>query len=68
MGSKIWCFQLCFAVCIVIWAIVGMFIGQIRTLKAYGWLANSYVCVPLRISIVTYVYMYPVLFGSTWRK
>ena len=30
--------QLCFSVCIVIWAIVGFFIGQIRSLKVriYG--------------------------------
>ncbi|KAJ6610198.1 oligopeptide transporter protein [Mycena sp. CBHHK59/15] len=33
--------HLCFSVCIVIWALVGMFIGQIRTLKSYGWLANA---------------------------
>lgn len=39
--------QLCFAVCIVIWALVGMVIGQIRTLKSYGWLANSAVWINL---------------------
>ncbi|KAJ7446688.1 transmembrane amino acid transporter protein-domain-containing protein [Mycena latifolia] len=33
--------RLCFSVCIVIWALVGMVIGQIRTLKSYGWLANA---------------------------
>lgn len=45
--------NLCFAVCIVIWAIVGMFIGQIRTLKAYGWLANSAVWINLAIIFIS---------------
>lgn len=33
--------KLCFAVCIVIWSIVGFVVGQIRSLKNYGWLANG---------------------------
>ncbi|KAJ6591532.1 transmembrane amino acid transporter protein-domain-containing protein [Mycena vulgaris] len=36
--------HICFSVCIVIWALIGMVIGQIRTLRAsfrYGWLANA---------------------------
>ena len=33
--------QFCFSVAILIWALAGMVIGQIRTLSAYGWLANS---------------------------
>jgi amino acid permease len=41
--------KLCFSVCIVIWALVGFFIGQIRTLKNYGWLANSAVWINLVI-------------------
>ncbi|KAL6306846.1 transmembrane amino acid transporter protein-domain-containing protein [Sparassis latifolia] len=41
--------RLCFAVCIVIWAIVGMLIGQIRTLKNFGWLANCAVWLNLLI-------------------
>jgi len=41
--------KLCFSVCIVIWAIVGFVIGQIRTLKNYGWLANSAVWINLVI-------------------
>ncbi|KZT01290.1 uncharacterized protein LAESUDRAFT_731380 [Laetiporus sulphureus 93-53] len=45
--------HLCFAVCIVIWAGVGMVIGQIRTLKSYGWLANSAVWVNLLIIFVS---------------
>ncbi|KAI0925331.1 hypothetical protein AcV7_005602 [Taiwanofungus camphoratus] len=45
--------NLCFAVCIVIWAIVGMVIGQIRTLKNYGWLANSAVWLNLLIIFIS---------------
>ncbi|TFK32210.1 transmembrane amino acid transporter protein-domain-containing protein [Crucibulum laeve] len=41
--------RLCFSVCIVIWALLGMVIGQIRTLKNYGWLANSAVWINLLI-------------------
>ncbi|KAF9554688.1 hypothetical protein CPC08DRAFT_712698 [Agrocybe pediades] len=47
--SQISNFRLCFSVCIVIWPIVGMVIGQIRTLKNYGWLANSAVWINLLI-------------------
>ncbi|KZT59478.1 hypothetical protein CALCODRAFT_191627 [Calocera cornea HHB12733] len=45
--------QLCFSVCIVIWAIVGMIIGQIRTLKNFGWLANSAVYLNLSIIFIS---------------
>jgi amino acid permease len=47
--SQIANFKLCFSVCIVIWVIVGFIIGQIRTLKNYGWLANSAVWLNLLI-------------------
>ncbi|KAH7098985.1 transmembrane amino acid transporter protein-domain-containing protein [Auriculariales sp. MPI-PUGE-AT-0066] len=33
--------KLCFSVCIVIFILIGMIIGQIRTLKSYSLLANS---------------------------
>ncbi|KAF8967257.1 transmembrane amino acid transporter protein-domain-containing protein [Flammula alnicola] len=42
-------FKLCFSVCIVIFPIVGFIIGQIRTLKNYGWLANGAVWLNLLI-------------------
>ncbi|KDQ54670.1 hypothetical protein JAAARDRAFT_60621 [Jaapia argillacea MUCL 33604] len=32
--------KICFSVAILIWVFVGMVIGQIQTLKSYGWLAN----------------------------
>jgi hypothetical protein len=41
--------KLCFSVCIILWTIVGLFIGQIRTLKNYGWLANGAVWINLII-------------------
>jgi hypothetical protein len=45
--------NLCFSVCIVIWAFVGMVIGQIRTLNAFGWLANMAVWLNLSIIFIT---------------
>ena len=33
-------FRLCYAVCPVIFVVVGFFLTQIRTLKAYGWVAT----------------------------
>lgn len=30
----------CFVVCLLIFALVGMVLGQIRTLQRFGWLAN----------------------------
>ncbi|KAH8673403.1 hypothetical protein BX600DRAFT_535999 [Xylariales sp. PMI_506] len=33
-------FRICYAVCPVIFACIGFFLTQIRTLKAYGWVAN----------------------------
>ncbi|KAG6862480.1 hypothetical protein C0995_000026 [Termitomyces sp. Mi166 len=37
----------------VFWALAGMFIGQIRTLKSYGWLANSAVWINLLIIFIS---------------
>jgi amino acid permease len=34
-------FKLCFAVCCLVWALVGFFLGQVRTLQKFGWLANG---------------------------
>ncbi|KAG7086423.1 hypothetical protein E1B28_002377 [Marasmius oreades] len=41
--------KFCFSAAIIIWTIVGMVIGQIRTLKSYGWLANSAVWLNLTV-------------------
>jgi hypothetical protein len=37
----------------VIWAFVGMFVGQIRSLKSYGWLANSAVWINLSLIFIS---------------
>ena len=47
--------QFCFSVAILIWAFVGMVIGQVRSLKQYGWLANSYVRISRRFHSLTYL-------------
>ena len=38
--SQVAKFKLCYAVCCVIFVIFGFAIGQVRTLKSYGWLAS----------------------------
>ncbi|KAH8112279.1 transmembrane amino acid transporter protein-domain-containing protein [Phellopilus nigrolimitatus] len=45
--------QFCFSIAILIWALVGMIIGQVRTLKQYGWLANSAVWLNLLIIFIS---------------
>ncbi|KAF8530236.1 transmembrane amino acid transporter protein-domain-containing protein [Hysterangium stoloniferum] len=44
--------KICFSVAILIWALVGMVIGQIRSLKQYGWLASPAVWMNLFIIFV----------------
>jgi len=51
--SQVSKFKLCFIVCIVIWAGFGFVLGQIRTLKSYGWLANSAVWINLAIIFIS---------------
>nr|GAT43606.1 predicted protein [Mycena chlorophos] len=41
--------HICFSLAIIIWAIFGCVIGQIRTLRNYGWLANVAVWINLLI-------------------
>ncbi|GAA5947707.1 hypothetical protein JCM3765_001044 [Sporobolomyces pararoseus] len=41
--------KLCFSVCVVLWALVGMVTGQIRTLKGIGSLANISIWINLLI-------------------
>ena len=38
--SEVSQFKLCYAICPLLFVVVGFFLTQIRTLKAYGWLAN----------------------------
>ncbi|EAL94076.1 putative amino acid transporter [Aspergillus fumigatus Af293] len=45
--------KLCFIVCCLVWALFGFFIGQIRTLQKYGWLANCAVWINLIVMFIT---------------
>ncbi|KAJ3496480.1 hypothetical protein NLG97_g2627 [Lecanicillium saksenae] len=51
--SQVSKFRLCYAVCPVIFACVGFFLTQIRTLKSYGWIANTAVWLNVFILIMT---------------
>ncbi|PNY24531.1 Uncharacterized protein TCAP_05514 [Tolypocladium capitatum] len=46
-------FRLCYAVCPVLFVCAGFFITQIRTLKAYGWVANLAVWMNLLVIFIT---------------
>ena len=46
-------FRLCYAVCVVFWAIVGFLLGQIRTLQKFGFLANFAIWINLLIMFIT---------------
>ena len=51
--SQVSKFRLCYAVCCLIWAIAGFFVGQVRTLQKYGWLANAAIYINLLIMFIT---------------
>ncbi|KAK3674924.1 hypothetical protein LTR78_005268 [Recurvomyces mirabilis] len=51
--SEVSKFRLCYAVCPVIFIIVGFFLGQIRTLRAYGWVANLAVWLNLLVIFIS---------------
>lgn len=44
---------LCFIVCLVIIAIIGMVLGQIRTLQRFGWLANVSVWTTVAVAFIS---------------
>lgn len=46
-------FRLCYAVCVVVWAIAGFLLGQIRTLQKFGFLANFAIWINLLIMFIT---------------
>ncbi|KAF7886288.1 hypothetical protein EAF00_010391 [Botryotinia globosa] len=39
--SQVSKFKLCYAVCCLVFALAGFFLGQVRTLQKFGWLANA---------------------------
>ena len=46
-------FKLCYAICCLVFAIAGFFVGQIRTLQKFGWLANLAVWLNLLVIFLT---------------
>jgi hypothetical protein len=47
--------SICYIVCCVIWMFLGMFLGQIRTLQKFGWIANMAVWINVAVMILTMV-------------
>ncbi|RAL63981.1 hypothetical protein DID88_003169 [Monilinia fructigena] len=39
--SQVLKFKLCYAICCLVFALAGFFLGQVRTLQKFGWLANA---------------------------
>ena len=48
-------FRLCFAVCVLIFAIAGFIFGQVRTLQKFGFLANMAIWMNVAVMIVSMV-------------
>jgi hypothetical protein len=55
--SQVSKFKLCYAICCLIWALCGYFIGQIRTLQKFGILANAAVFINVLIMFITMAVM-----------
>ena len=51
--SQVSKFRLCYAVCCVVFVVVGFGVGQVRTLRNYGWLANMAVFINLMVIFIT---------------
>ncbi|KAJ5721229.1 uncharacterized protein N7483_009163 [Penicillium malachiteum] len=51
--SQVSKFKLCYAVCPILFVVAGFFITQIRTLKAYGWIANFAVWLNIFVIFMT---------------
>jgi len=51
--SQVSKFKLCYAVCCLIWAVCGFFLGQVRTLQKYGWIANAAIWMNLMIIFIS---------------
>lgn len=46
-------FKLCFSVCNIVWMLAGMLLGQIRTLRKFGWVANLSIWLNVITLIIT---------------
>jgi len=51
--SQVARFRLCYAICCLVFALVGFFLGQVRTLQKYGWLANAAIWMNVFIIIMS---------------
>lgn len=51
--SQVSKFKLCYAICCLVFALAGFFLGQVRTLQKYGWLANAAIWINVFIIICT---------------
>lgn len=51
--SQVAKFKLCYVICCLIFAILGFFIGQIRTLQKFGFIANSAIWLNLLVIFIT---------------
>nr|POE72723.1 hypothetical protein CFP56_30663 [Quercus suber] len=51
--SQVSKFRLCYAVCPVLFICAGFLLGQIRTLRSYGWVANFAVWLNLLVIFIT---------------
>jgi len=45
--------KLCFSICVFIWPLVGMVLGQIRTLQKFGYLANFAIWLNVLVIFIT---------------
>jgi hypothetical protein len=47
--------KVCFSALCIIWTAIGFIIGQIKTLRNYGWLANSAIWLNILTLLITMV-------------
>lgn len=46
-------YKLCFSICILVWALAGMVLGQIRSLQKFGHLANFAIWLNILVILMT---------------
>jgi hypothetical protein len=51
--SQVSKFKLCYAICCLVFALAGFFLGQIRTLQKFGWLANAAIWMNVLVIFMT---------------
>ncbi|KAM0143605.1 hypothetical protein ACHAO1_000706 [Botrytis cinerea] len=53
--SQVSKFKLCYAICCLVFALAGFFLGQVRTLQKFGWLANAAIWMNVFIILCTMI-------------